>query len=231
MRRFSQLVAVLLSLASFCSAQMMVDRIVATVNRQPVLLSDWEVEMRFEAMLEQKELPLNDEAARAALERLIDQELLRQQIKSYQLQAPTSPEIDSRVAEVRKQLPAADNAAGFASLLNKYGLSEGELRERVATQVMILHFIDVRLRPSVHVERRTIEAYYTDKLLPELRRKGEKPATLAEAAPQIEELLSQQRVDALTNDWLKDLRQQAEIRMEPAAAAQPNANAKQQGRR
>jgi hypothetical protein len=227
MRRWLQLVVLLAMAAAPCAAQQVVDRIVATVNHEPILLSDWEVEMRYEALLDQKPLPLSDEVARGALDRLIDQELVRQQIRSYRLAEPSAKDISARVGEMRKQLLTADTDAGFGAMLARYGLSDDELRDRVKTQLTILRFIDVRLRPSVHVERRSIEAYYNDTLLPEARKKGDHSTPpLAEVAPQIEELLSQQRVDTLTNEWLKDLRQQAEIHVDAAAGAQPNASAK-----
>jgi hypothetical protein len=226
MRRFLQLVLLLALSAGVCAAQQVVDRIIATVNHDPILLSDWEVEMRYEAMLDQKPLPLTDEVARGALDRLIDQELVRQQIRSYRMAEPSAKDISTRMAELRKQLLTSDTDAGFRALLGRYGISEEELRDRVKTQLTILRFIDVRLRPSVHVERRSIEAYYNDTLLPETRKKGEQAARLSEVAPQIEELLSQQRVDTLTNEWLKDLRQQAEIHVDAAAGAQPNASSK-----
>jgi hypothetical protein len=232
MKRYVQLAFVLLMASLVCPAQQMVDRIVATVNRQPILLSDWEVEMRYEAMLEQKSLPVSEDSAHGALNRLIDQELLRQQMKSYRLAEPSKDEMDARIREIRKQIPGAESESGLRTILGRYGLSEGEMSERVGTQAAILRFIDVRLRPSVHVDRRSIESYYNDKLLPELRQKGRAATPLAEVAPQIEELLSQERVDALTNDWLKDLRQQSEIHVEPAASTPPNPTAKQeQGKR
>ena len=228
MWRSIQLAFVLLVAAAVCPAQQMVDRIVATVNRQPILLSDWEVEIRYEAMLEQRVLPVSDDLAHAALNRLLDQELLRQQMKSYRMAEPSKEEMDARIREIRKQIPGAESDSGLRAILGRYGLNESEVNERVGTQAAILRFIDVRLRPSVHVDRRSIESYYNDKLLPELRKKGQTATPLAEVAPQIEELLSQERVDALTNDWLKDLRQQSEIYVEPAASTPPSPTAKQE---
>ncbi len=231
MRRILQIVSLVVAMTVVCAAQQVVDRIVATVNRQPILLSDWEVEMRYEAMLDQKSLPLSDDVARAALDRLIDQELVREQIRSYRLTVPSAQEITDRIIELRKQLNT-ENDNAFRALLGRYGIDEAELRDRVATQLLILRFIDVRLRPSVHVERRSIEAYYNDTLVPELKKKGADVAPLADVSPQIEELLAQQRVEALTNEWLKDLRQQSKIHVDPAAAiVQPSASAKppQQG--
>lgn len=207
------LVAVLLALVGTCAAQQVVDRIIATVNGQPILLSDWEVEMRFEALLDRKPLPLSDDDARAALDRIIDHELLRQQFKTYRLAEPSAADIDRRFADVRQQLDASSDAV-FNEMLRRYGLSRNEFRGRVANQAAMLRFIDVRLRPSVHVDRRTVENYYYETLVPELKRKGQKPPSLAEVSPQIEELLSEERVNVLTSDWLKDLRQQSSIHID-----------------
>ena len=227
MRHSLHIVLLLASLAGVSAAQQLVDRIVATVNRQPILLSDWEVEMRYEAMLGQKPLPLSEEAAHSALDRLIDQELIRQQMKSYRVAEPSAAELLDRMTELRKQLVNGDSQTGFRALLERYGITEAELRDHLATQLTILRFIDVRLRPSIHVDQRSIETYYNDTLAPQIRNKGEQPAPLADLAPQIEELLLQQRVDALTNDWLKDLRQQSQIRIDPAASTQePSASTK-----
>ena len=205
----------LLALLVPCAAQQVIERIVATVNGQPILLSDWEVEIRFEAMLNDKPLPMNGDDARAALDRLIDFELLREQFKTYRLSEPSADEIDQRVTDLRKQIGANDDPT-FEALLAKYGLSRTEFRERVANQAAMLRFIDVRLRPSVHVDRRSIETYYYETLVPAVKAKGQKPASLAEVSPQIEELLSQERVNVLTTDWLKDLRQQSKIHIDEA---------------
>lgn len=228
-RRTRQNVPLHIALAAVCllllappmaRSQQLIDRIVATVNGQPILLSDWEVEMRFEALLDHKPLPLGDDDARGALNRLIDQELLRQQFRTYRLATPSSEEVDTRAADLRKQLGVSDKA-GYDALLSRYGLSENEFRDRVTNQAEMLEFIDARLRPSVHVDRRSIENYYNETLVPQVRQRGEKPAPLAQVAAQIEELLSQQRVAVLTADWLKDLRQQSEIHVDPSVSAAP----------
>ncbi|MGH9522018.1 MAG: SurA N-terminal domain-containing protein [Terriglobales bacterium] len=207
------LAVVMLALVITSAGQQVVDRIVATVNGQPILLSDWEVEIRFEALLDNKSLPVSGDDARAALDRLIDHELLREQFKTYRLSEPSADEVDQRAADLRKQIGASDDAA-FQSLLTKYGLNKNEFRERVANQAAMLRFIDLRLRPSVHVDRRSIETYYYETLVPELKSKGQKAASLAEVSPQIEELLSQERVNVLTTNWLKDLRQQSNIHID-----------------
>jgi hypothetical protein len=194
-----------------------IDRIVATVNGQPILQSDWDVAMQYEAFLDQRPLQLTPETARASLERLVDQELLRQQVRTFQLKPVSESELRSRMQEIRQQIAGAATDAGWQAALNRYGITEKELEERVSNQLEIMSFIDARLRPTVHVDRRSIEAYYRDKLLPQLKEKGAKEVPLVEVSPQIEEILSQQAMDSLLTELLRDLRQQSEIHIAPSA--------------
>jgi hypothetical protein len=129
----------------------------------------------------------------------------------------------ARLEEIRRQIPGAATDAGWQAALQRYGLTQTEVEERVADQVQILHFIEVRLRPTVHVDRRSIEAYYYDTLVPKLREKGAKQAPLGEVSAQIEEILSQQALDSLLSDMLRDLRQQSEIRIDDSAMSPPPA--------
>src|ERR1700735_4556260 len=60
-----------------------IDRIVATVNGHIILQSDWEEALRYEALLNGRALnQFTDDDRRAVLDRLIDQQLLAEQIKS-----------------------------------------------------------------------------------------------------------------------------------------------------
>jgi hypothetical protein len=207
-----------------------VDRVIATVNGQPILQSDWDIELRCEAFLDQRPLQFTPEAGRASLDRLVDQELLRQQIRTFQLQPAGDDRLHARLDEIRRQIPGAASDAGWQAALRNYGLTQSEVEDRVADQVEILHFVEIRLRPTVHVDRRSIETYYYDTLLPQLRAKGAKQAPLVEVSAQIEEILSQQALDSLLSDLLRDLRQQSEIRIDDAAMSPPATTAARESR-
>ena len=224
MRRALQIAVVCVACAGLLRGEI-VDRIVATVNGQPILQSDWDIAMRCEAFLDQRPLQFTPEAARTALDRLVDQELLRQQIRSFQLPPVGEDRLRSRLEEIRRQIPGAASDAGWQAALHRYGLTQSEVEERIADQMEILRFIEIRLRPTVHVDRRSIEAYYNDTLRPQLEAKGAQPAPLAEVSAKIEEILSQQILDSLLADLLRDLRQQGEIHIDGAALPPPAANA------
>jgi hypothetical protein len=216
MRRLLQLAAVFLAFAAV-SAGEVIDRVVATVNGQPILQSDWEVAMRCEAFLDQRPLRFTDSSARETLERLIDQELLRQQIRSFQLKPPDENSLRNRTAEIRSQIAGAQTDDGWSAALARYGLTQAEIDARLADQEEILRFIDARLRPTVRVDRRNVETYYQETLLPELKQKGAPPVPLSDVSQKIEEILLQRLIDSQLSDLLRDLRQQSDIRIDTAA--------------
>jgi len=193
-------------------AGQVLDRIVARVDHHVVLASEWDEAVRYEAFMDGKDLAAIDDASRqATLERLIDQELVQAEIDRTNFVPGTAAEIDARLAALRKQHPAGGSNATWKAALEKYGLSEADIRERVAVQVNEMRFLDQRFRPSIHVDPRAVEAYYRDIYVPATKKDGARPLGLAEARDQIEEILVQQRMDDLVAVWLKNLREQTMI--------------------
>ena len=220
--RALQLVVLLALAATAAFAGEVIERVVATVNNRPILQSDWDEEVRYEAFVNHRPLSSITAAERkAALDRLIDQELLRQQIRENEegrvLKAPPAS-IEKRLQEIRKEYPGAEKPATWNADLLGYGLREQDLARHVALQVRLEQLIDVRLRPTIHISHSSIETYYQQQLLPELRKAGVKDVPLVEVSPKIEELLTQRKMNELLAAWLHDLRSQSDIRMGAAGA-------------
>jgi hypothetical protein len=192
-----------------------IDRIVATVNGHAILLSDCDEALRYEALVNGKPLEgITPADRRAVLERLVDQELLREQMEGLAYQHVSPAEVQQQVGQLRAQLGAATDEA-WRALLARYGFTAEDLASRVAAQLDTLRFLDLRLRPSVHIDRDSVATYYREKFLPELRKSGAGDVPLPEVSRKIEELLAQQRMDELLNDWIRSLRQQSRIRELP----------------
>jgi len=203
---------VILVTAAFACAGNIIDRIVATVNGHIILESDWDEAVSYEAFVNRRpldHLTLGDR--KAALDRLIDQELIRQQIHARDFQHPSATDIDHRVAEIRMQHAAAADDLAWKAALELYGFSESELREKVAAELDEIRMVDAHLRPSVQVDTPSVEAYYREKLLPELRASGAKEVPLVDVAPKIKELLAQQKMNDLLITWLRSLRAESNI--------------------
>jgi hypothetical protein len=208
-----------LTLAFSAGAAEVVDRIVATVNGHIILLSDWEDALRYQAFSSGRPLDgMSAEDRKSALDRLIDQELLREQQRTSDAQPSSPEEVEQRVAEIRKQYPSAETELGWRALLDQYRLSEQNLMSQVAVELDLMRLVDARLRPSVTVDSKSIESYYNQELLPQLQQSGGQNVPLAEVTAKIKELLTQKKISQLLTAWLHDLRAGSEIRAEALTA-------------
>jgi SurA N-terminal domain len=217
MRRYFQVVMVLVWLAGMARAGEVLDRVVAIVNNTPIFQSDWELALRSEALLDgRKPESLNEAEQRAAFERLVDQELLHEQMRGFMMTTVTDEEVNARLMEVRQQIDGAKSDEGWQQILAKSDLNEDELKARIRTQLEVLRFLESRFRPTVRVDYRTIQKYYREQFLPELHKQGAKDIPLADVTAKIREILTQQRMDEQVTAWLQTLREQADIRIPSA---------------
>jgi SurA N-terminal domain len=187
-----------------------VDRVVANVNGHVVLQSDWEEEVEFEAFEDGKDPAVFTVAERkAALDRLIDQELLREQVRPSQ---PAPPDqVAARVAEVRKLQPNCSTDAAWHAALQRYGLTQKSLESRLSDQIQLMKLVEDRLRPSIQIDQQAVERYYRDELLPELRKAGAQAKPLTEVYGRIRTLLAEKKLNELLTGWITSLRSEGHI--------------------
>ncbi len=201
-------------------AGQVIDRIVATVNGHIILQSDWDEAMCYEALLNGRTISqFNDDDRRAVLDRLIDQELLGEQMKSASFQHASEDEAKARVAEARKAYPEAATDEGWQSVLARFGLTEKDLVAHVQQQIDLMRLVDARLRPAVQIDSKTVEAYYREKFVPQLKQSGEAGAPPADVAAQIRELLTEEKVNELMVSWLQSLRSESKVSVPGSNAA------------
>ena len=193
------------------------DRIVAVVNGDLVLESDVDEEQRFGAFQ-----PLTDPEGtftRArAVERLINRDLILQQLK-VQPQAPvTDKDLDEQLAQLRKELPACkvehcETDAGWQRFVSEHGFTVDELRERWRQRMEVLRFIEQRFRMGIRISPEEIRSYYEKTMLPQYAKRGVAAPKLETISERIQEVLLQQQVGNLLGDWLKSLRAQGTVRL------------------
>jgi peptidyl-prolyl cis-trans isomerase SurA len=224
MRKLSQVVLLLLLSTSVIRARAadVIDRIVATVNGHVILQSDWDDAVRFEALAEGRPLDrITDQDRSRALDRLIDQELVREQAQGVDSPAPRGEEVEQRIQEIQKQ-QAANAAADWQSTLVRYAVDQKQVEAWVAHDISILHQVEARLRPTVQITPQTIESYYQDMFLPQLRKAGAQDVPLAQVSGKIREILTEQKVNELFNSWLQSLRAESKINMPGPASSPPS---------
>ncbi len=204
------------SQASSSAAPIVLDRVVAVVNNRAILLSDVEDEIRL-SVLDPGRGGQDQLTEQHALEDLISRALIEQQIRQEDLRAiePSQEEVNARIEEIRKQLPACirqecTSDAGWKAFLTSHGLTGERVEAYVRYRLEILRFIEQRFRQGIQISQQQIEDYYHNILLPQYA-PGETVPSLDQVASRIQEILLQQQVNVLFDDWLDNLRQQGDV--------------------
>jgi peptidyl-prolyl cis-trans isomerase SurA len=195
-----------------------IDRIVAKVNGHIILQSDLDDALRYEALMSGKSVnQFTDDDRRAVLDRLIDQELLDEQMKSTTFPHASEAEAQARVAKARKLYPEAATPQGWQDVLKRFQLNEKDLIAHVEQQIDLMRLVDAHLRPQVQIDSKSIEAYYRDKFVPQLKEAGASEVPLADVSGKIRELLTQQKVNQLLVSWLQNLRSESKVTVPDAS--------------
>ncbi|MGA7645493.1 MAG: SurA N-terminal domain-containing protein, partial [Terriglobales bacterium] len=212
--------ALMLALATAVVAGPIVDRVVTNVNGHVVLQSDWEQEIAFEALTNGRDPDSFTSAEReAALNRLIDQELLREQVRPSQ-PAPAD-QVAARVVEVRKLNPDCTTEERWRATLQRYGLTQSALEKRLGDEIRLMKLVDDRLRPSIQIDEHAVETYYHDELVPAMKKAGSRAAPLTDVFGRIKDLLAEKKMNELLSGWLASLRSGSQIKSpEPSAGEQ-----------
>jgi peptidyl-prolyl cis-trans isomerase SurA len=196
--------------------ELTLDRVAAMVNGDLILESDLDAEERFTAFQPFSEA---QQATREELlNRLIDRTLILQQM-ALQPEAPISDaEVDEQFAMLRKSIPKCaayhcDTEAGWEKFVADQGFTLEEVRDRWRQRMEVLRFIEERFRMGIRISQAEIDEYYKTTMLPAYQKENAPAPPEATIADRIQEILLQQQVDKLLDDWLATLRAQGSVRI------------------
>jgi hypothetical protein len=185
-----------------------IDRIVITVANQVITQSQIDDEIRVTAFLNRDQADLSPAARKEAAARLVEQALIKREmdLSHYPLPEPGD------AGEPLKTLKAMySTESDFQNALQASAITVDELTRRLWWQLTLLRFIDYRFRPGIQVPAADVQAYYRQQVS-EWEQKGTRPIpTFQESRDQIEEILTQQRIDQALEQWIKDTKSQVTI--------------------
>ena len=88
-----------------------------------------------------------------------------------------------------------------------------ELREHWRQRMQILKFIEIRFKAGIRVTPAEIKTYYDATLIPEYGKQKATPPPLDTISDKISQILLQERVSSLLDDWLQTLKAQGAVRI------------------
>jgi peptidyl-prolyl cis-trans isomerase SurA len=203
--------------------RVVLDHLVAVVNRDLILESDLDTEQRMAAFQ-----PFGEgaDSREKLIERLVDRRLILQQLQLQPEPPITDVEVDEQLALLRKTIPACaayhcDTDAGWDKFVATQGVTVDELRARWRMELGVLRFIDERFRMGIRILPADIDAYYQKTMVPAYQKEKVTPPAQATISDRIQEILLQQRVTSLLDDWLKALRAQGSVSIAKPGEALP----------
>ncbi len=176
-----------LGLASFASAEdvsRIVERVLAVVDERPMLLSEVRAVGAVRGL-----------TRRSALEASIDERLMHQEASRLPQAAVSKEEAEDALEALLETRPELAPR------------SRAELLRLVRRQAIILRYVDFRFRPQIRITDEALRAAWNED-------SGGKPdgAPFEEAVPALRARLERRALDERIEDWVKHLRERAEIR-------------------
>jgi hypothetical protein len=195
-----------------CSAQEVVDKTVATVNGgvriDLITYSDllWQLALQPPTPLTQP----TSEALNAALQLIEDQHLILQEAVKLPTISPSEQEIAEFRDRLAKQFSSRDE---LEQRMIRVGLTSEKLNEILEQRVRIEKYLEFRFRSFIVIAQKDVADYYRETWVPRFKRRSPTMIvpTLEEARPEIEKILTENKVESDIDSFLDNARDRAEI--------------------
>jgi len=184
-------------------AQELVDRIVARVENDIILMSDLQELRQYQEFLDG-----HAESDSVLLDRLIDQWVVRSEAELSRFPAPKDQDIDRGFGRVQKSFGSAEE---FDRRKEESGLSDAEIRKMVAGQLYLSNYLDSRFRPSAQIDDNAVTQFYRDAVVPRAKARGQEPPTLEASRDIIQEALIQKDINEQADRWLRESRSRLHV--------------------
>jgi len=211
---FSYRIAVVFMLSVFCLAitlfsfQETIDYIVAVVNDKVITLTELRVAEAF-GLYEEEIKEKAGNLRHLILEKLIDQELVIQ-LASESISVH-GEELDSFFKEVEERV----GSVKLQKVLAEFGMNQDDLKEHLRKKLLYQKTMSQKFSQSATVSLKEIEEYYSRTYVPSQKEKGAQPKPMVDVLSEIELSIKQARIRKQVEDWLENLRKQAEIQVNP----------------
>jgi hypothetical protein len=191
--------------------QIVVDRIVARIEGEVLLLSDLRELAQFQQLLGDKPEP---ESKR--LDELIDQWIIEHEAEAALFSQPSDADVSAEVQQLQKDL---GDAHAFQARLAELQLSPIAVRRQVKRELFFTRYLEYKFRPAAQVDAAAEQKYYDTEFAPQMTARGEKVPPLDSVRAQIHELLVQKDISTRADEWLTESRKRLKIEIvEPSAA-------------
>jgi peptidyl-prolyl cis-trans isomerase SurA len=206
------------ALTVLLSAAVILDRIAVIAGAHVIKLSDIDRDIRLTDFLNRVPLNFSPSIKREAAERLITQQIIRDEIVSGGYKRPPESEATQLEADLRRDRFGGSEQR-LREALERYGLTESELHKQLLWQITVLQFINQRFRGGVVVTDEEVRDFYDEHYV-ELSKQYPKDNSLEAMEPKIRPMLEGQRINQAFNQWLDQARKSEKVEFKDGAFAE-----------
>lgn len=196
------LLAGVLAIVPAVAGSDVIDRVLAVVDRQVILLSDVRAAMALGLVTGTVEAEV--------LDALVDRALVLAEVARYAPPEPDASDIDERFAGIEARLGTDE----LSAVLRRSGLDRDRLRAMLRQDALIDSYLAQRFSVTAMPTDEQVEAYYRE-------RPGEFGAAGTATPPEAALALARDRLTAerrarLVTEWIADLRRRAQVTVRSA---------------
>ena len=200
-RQLACAAACVLALAGSVAATEIIDRVLAVVSGDVIMLSDVNAARDLHLL----NVEVGSDPVGEILPRLIDRSLMLAEVERYAPPEPASDLVDRRMQTVQATFPTTQS---FETALARVGFDAKHLRERLRQDLRILAYLDQRFTlPPLNDE--DLERYYREH--PQGFTQDGRLTPFQQVRQMILEAATAERRQRLVDEWVAGLRRRAEI--------------------
>ena len=206
MRLYCTIVAIFVALTlavGQAGSQEVVDRIVAKVESDIILMSDVQQLARDQLFLDGK-----SQSDSEILDRLIDQWIVRNEAKVARFPQPSEEDVNRSIERLKRSFSSPEE---YEARKTQSGLTDEQVLQFMRSRLYLSNYLDSRFRPVIQVNDKEIEEFYKTRVVPRAESRGQTPPTLENARDFIQEALVQRAINEQADRWLKESRTRVRI--------------------
>ena len=184
-------------------AQEVIDRIVARVENEVILLSDIGQLAVYQIFVDGKA-----ESDDQILEHLIDQWIVRTEAAAARFPQPSDQDVQRSLARLKRSFSSPE---AFEERKKQSGLTDEEILRQLKSQLYLSNYLDSRFRASIQIDDNALAEFYKNRVVPRAESRGQTPPTLEAAHDFIQEALVQRAINEQADKWLKESRSRVRV--------------------
>ncbi|MBW3564425.1 MAG: SurA N-terminal domain-containing protein [Acidobacteria bacterium] len=201
------IVAWALGLTAVPASGVIIDRIAATVDDQPITTSEID-QFAIVRIIERREGEGEDEYRRRILDYMIAQILRARDVNRFGSAEVSTEDIANEIAEIRSRFSSPE---GLEAALAEAEMTMPQLEAVVRRNLQVEAFIAERFSPMIFVSLEDIERYYQDVWIDDRIERGAEILPLGTVREEIRAILKSTRLDEEVGRWTTELRGRADI--------------------